>query len=558
MATGPTVPPVAPNDWQTVQPNDWQTIPPAHQEALGLIDQLRNYADTTFAPNTNGSHPIENALRGAAHGISNMVLHPVNSILNSGGSSGNYPEAVYTGYQPADKANANNPSTTPLVQNAQANIDAAKRNPAYTAGSILGSLAATAGAAKGIEIAPEIGNAVHETAIAPVFDSAKNVASKLVPSLVDGPPESLMTRAIKPGKNNVNWNADIKAALPLAKSAEQDLGHLVTGTDDALDATQIAKQDVWQQYKSRLGPAAQMGATIDGNQIANAMMDTIGPRAQQLNPNIVERVTQQANTYRRPLTVDEAEEFLSGKQGVNNELNSYYAKNKVGRRAAEADPEMAATVAEGDALRDALYNKLDQVSGPGAAQLKQAYGSLTNLEKELRGRQLVAARQNPESLSEQLSTVRGAGKIVKGVVTLDPGDVLEGAQNIAVSRALKARNSSDAMIARAFAKAQPASPFPMPASPRFAGLLPRGAIPMEAPGNVSSAPSMPPHNPLYYGPEISRGRLLPAQTGGPIELPYVPEMSGGDRLAALMQYLRSHPQAALPAKSSAIPLPPPR
>jgi len=295
-----------------------------------------------------------------------------------------------------------------------------------------------------------------EVAAPSALTTVKSAAGKLIPSLVDGPPESLMTRAIKPGKNNVNWNADVQKAIPLMKTAEEQLGRPIQGVDDALEAAQIAKKDIWQQYQARLGPAAQLGAVIDGNRIADAMVNSIDKRTAIQNPQLSAKVQQIADTYRRPISLSDAEDFL---QSANKDLNSYYAKNKVGQQVALNDPEVSSTVAEAQALRNSLYSKLDQISGPGAAQLKQAYGSLTNVEKELYGRQLVAARQNPESLSEQLSTVRGAGKILKGMATFDPGDVIEGAQNIAVSKALKARNSSDAMIERAFAKAQPAQPF---------------------------------------------------------------------------------------------------
>lgn len=440
------------------------------------------------------------------------------------------------------------------VNTVEALAKSAMQHPAQTLGNVAGGAVMGAGLEAGAasDTASAARAALAERT-APIVESVKSTASKLVPSLVDGPSESLMTRAIKPGKNNINWNADVQKAIPLMKSAEQQLGHPVQGVDDALQAANLAKQNIWQQYQARLGPAGQMGATIDGNQIADAMVNNVDRRTALQNPQLVKRVETIADTYRRPLSVNEAEDFL---QSANKDLNSYYAKNKVGQQVAENDPEISSTVAEASALRNALYSKLEQVSGPGATQLKQAYGSLTNIEKELYGRQLVAARQNPESLSEQLSTVRGAGKIIKGVATLDPGDILEGTQNITVSRALKARNSSDAMIARAFQAAKPATPFPMPANPQIAGLLQRGAIPMGAPESSGSPLSMPPHNPQYYGPAISQGRLLPAQTGAPIELPYVPEMSGGERLAALMQYLRKNPQKALPAKASLIQLPP--
>ncbi len=403
-------------------------------------------------------------------------------------------------------------------------------------------------AARAVEAAAPAGS-VADAAVS----LAKTQGAKFLPSLIDGPPESLITRAVKPGKNNVAWNTDVQKAMPLMKSAEQTLGKPIASVDDALQAAQIAKKDIWQQYQQRLGPAARLGAVIDGNTIADAMVSSIDRRTALQNPGLVARVKATANTYRQPIPIDAAEEFL---QSANKDLNTYYVKNKVGRQVAENDPETASTVAEAAALRAQLYQKLDQVSGPGAAQLKQSYGALSNMEKELYGRQLVSARQNPESLSEQLSTVRGAGKIAKGVLTMSPGDVVEGAQNIAVSHALKARNTSDAIIARAFQKVQPAQPFPMPSSPRLAGLLQRGPIQMGASAEAGGTPAGYQPPPVAATTRAQRlGLLLPERTGGNI-LPYNPEMTGGERLAALMQMLRERQQLSLPSTVQPRQLPP--
>lgn len=362
--------------------------------------------------------------------------------------------------------------------------------------------------------------------VAPSGPSAmRSFAAKLLPSLVDGSPEDLMTRAVKPGKNNTGWNNDVQTAVPLMKSAEQALGKPIAGVDDALEAAQAAKKQIWQQYQARLGPAAAQGLTIDGNQIADAMMQSIDNRTAVQNPGLVARVKAIADTYRKPMNLGDAEDFL---QSANKDLNSYYAKNKVGQQVAQNDPEISSTVAEAGALRQQLYSKLDQVSGPGAAQLKQAYGSLTNVEKELYGRQLVAARQQPESLSQQLGTIGGVGRIAKGIVTMNPGDIMEGTQNIAVSKMLKDRNSSDSMIQRAFEAAKPAQPFPMPS---------------------------------WRPPQTNPANLLPAQSAVGNKYPMLapdPGMSGGENVAALMQYLRQKPQLALPAKADPYQLPAPQ
>lgn len=492
--------------------------------------------------------PLLDAANYAANGrtdTASQMLQP-NSNLQRAGKWGTLAAAAVPAAVAAPVATAGGAAAGTLGAGAGQLIgNAAGMSPGAT--QVLSDTLGLAGGAAGAEGAGAFG-----PKIAPA-------AAKYFPSFFDNSPEGLLTRAAKPGKNNFNWAKDAPQAISLMKSAEPQLGRPIESIDDAMQAANLAKQNIWGQIKARLNAAGQIGATIDGNQIADAMMDTIGARTRQNNPALVERVTQMANQYRRPLSVDEAEDFLSGKQGVNNELNSYYAKNKVDRRAAEADPEMAATVAEGDALRTALYSKLDQINGPGAAQLKQAYGALSNVNQELAGRKLVWERQNPVSLAEQVSTARGAAKIAKGLIPVigDAGDIVEGAQNIAVARMGKKLNDPNYMIARAFQNAQPATPFPQPSQFRPAGLLPRGPIQMGGPAEAGGTPSGYTPPPFYDSTRAERlGLLLPEKSGAPPIIPYTPEMSGGERIAALMQMLRNRPQAALPSKASAIPLPP--
>jgi len=523
------------------------------QGVLGGIEQVGGRALQDIA--APAMHPLD-TLKGAAEmGIQTSALGPIANKLGM-------PNPIQ---QRAEQFQADK---------AQGGLPLALEN---VAGDVVGGVEGgrmTAGAVEGVKPSPALGpvnslvpsalqrgvlpSAVSAVSSTKLGQTLHDAASSAFPSLVDGPPEQLMTQAVKPGKNNINWNADVKTAIPLMKSAEQTLGHPIANIQDALDAAAAAKKGIWQQYQARLGPAAAQSATIDGNQIADAMVNSLDARTAAQNPGLVAQIKQVADTYRRPLNLGEAEDYL---QSTNRDLNTYYAKNKVGQQVAQADPQMAATVAEGHALRDGLYGKLDEVSGPGAAQLKKAYGSLTNVEKEMYGRQLVAARQNPESLGQQLSTAAGYGKIAKGVLTMSPGDVIEGTQRTAVANALKARNTSDAMIQRAFSAAQPATPFPQPSFRAPASAARQ--LPAQ-----SGAPTILPYNPqmtpgeqvaatmqdLRRGPQLS----LPANAGrgAPTVLPQAEQMSGGEQVAALMHYLRMHPQLQLPSKAAAIPLPP--
>lgn len=436
---------------------DWQHVGEAALGPVGVVGKMAyNYGETAIKGIKEGAQEATEVGENLAEG------RPVLPNLGKFGS------AVLHGTLSAV------PIIGPSIETAGQDI--AEKNYAGAAGGLTGVVAQVA--------APEVLKRVPAAA-ARTGEALQKLPSKtpIIKAFVDGPPEDLMTRAVKPTKNNVGWNDSVKKGLPIIKSAEPDLGKPISGLDDALEATTLAKKNLWKQYVARLGPAGKMGAQIDGNAVADAMVNSIDKRTALQNPTLVERVKNTADTYRRPLGVDEAEDFL---QSANKDLNSYYAKNKVGRQVALNDPTMSSTVSEAEALRDALYSKLDEVSGPGAADLKRQYGALTNVEKEMTGRQLVAARQQPQSLSEQVGTVRGYGKMARGFLTANLGEFTEGAENVAASRWLKERNSTDAMIARAFKKTQPAKPLPPPMAPMIRGQLP------PAPISLGAVPETPP------------------------------------------------------------------
>lgn len=340
---------------------------------------------------------------------------------------------------------------------------------------------AVMGATELAHVAPDIVKAVKPA----IGDAALAVAKRtpVLRTLVQEP-EQLVTQAVKPGKNNVGWQEAVKNAIPQMKAAEADMGRPIENLDDAVEAVGVAKKKIWSQYQNRLDPAAKMGATVDGNQIADAMVNSIDKRTAVQNPNLVQKIQSVADTYRRPLTVSEAEDFL---QSANNDLHSYYAKNKVGRRVAQGDPETAYTVAEADALRNALYSKLEDLSGPGAREIKQQYGHLSNVEAELIGRKNVVARQDPTSLAEDLATIHAAGRFMAG-------DVIGAPLEVATAKGIKNLKSSDGMIARAFRKAMPAgADIAPPTQPIIRGALPRAPIfSPPVPDTSGSAPYNPP------------------------------------------------------------------
>ena len=115
------------------------------------------------------------------------------------------------------------------------------KNVGEAAGALLGGLNAYA-LAKSAQSLPDLANnaaaSLNKAGIDPVeavhYGAAENTIGKISQQLgvSDPPPAQLLTKAIKPGKANINWDRDIQNALahpdlPSMKSAEQNLGHPV-------------------------------------------------------------------------------------------------------------------------------------------------------------------------------------------------------------------------------------------------------------------------------------------------------------------------------------------
>lgn len=205
---------------------------------------------------------------------------------------------------------------------------------------------------------------------------------------------------------------------------------------------------------------------------------------------------------------------------------------------------------EDSQIRSVLDPQLRQ-AGIDPVAIRKAFAQVKTIGAKVAGKTTVGEASQPTALGRMTD------------IKLDNprswiGEPLQGVRDLIAGRPLWSANPTDMNIREAF-RPNVSGPKPnfavLPS--RFAGLLERGPIELSGPAESSNPLSQPP--PVDATTRSVRlGRLLPAQTGGPIELPYVPEMGGDEQLAALMHYLRnSKPPKGLPAKASAIRLSPP-
>lgn len=289
-----------------------------------------------------------------------------------------------------------------------------------------------------------------------------SVAEAKVPAIASEIKTPLV-QAIKPGKANFKFEPNLDFSMPELAKAAQTSGQTIAadGTkttvppipNDSLNglAENIVKAKKTligegSQYEALLGPNAK--TTVDTSPVADAMTKKITKRFRLQNPAAAEKIEATANTYRREMPLGDIEDFL---QDANNEASSYYAKSQGKRSDAIRDPEIGHVIAEGDALRKILYGKLNELApGSDARLIKAKWGALDNLQQEVAGRQVVFARQNPQSLSEQLSWWHGLGTSITGVAELNPMKAVGGLAQPLVARYVKSLGSPDHLIKTAF------------------------------------------------------------------------------------------------------------
>lgn len=318
-------------------------------------------------------------------------------------------------------------------------------------------------------------------------------------------PFDLIIRAAKPRNSLTKFPENIRTAAPRVKAVATERGLPLENIDDVLTATKAAKKVVRARFDDIAGPSRKMG--VDLSPVADNMIASLPETLAIDKPAVYQRMVERAGRYRRTVTLEKAEKFLTE---TNARLEGRFAKFPMSsRKQLLADPRIAAIDAQAVALRDTIYGALDHPSLPQSArQVNREYGQLMEFEDTLIRRRNVAGRQQPDSLVEQMGKVAGAGLAARGAVRAYHGDIggladLAGARaGVAASKFVKEQNTTDALLRRAFKNLTPADGFAPVVRRPVAGLLPPSSARVGA-GPDDSYVVSPPHvaSEGYTGPE---------------------------------------------------------
>lgn len=323
-----------------------------------------------------------------------------------------------------------------------------------------------------------------------------------------------MVRAIKPRAVKTNFKQALETAAPEIKAAEPALGRKIGGRykdadvqpghgiEDTLAATKIAKERLWNNIQKATEGQNAMGLQIDLTPLGRAEAAAIPKHIAMENPELYARMQAEAiaRWQGKSASLKEADALL---HDYNAQLRGEYASFPPDQRAALiSKPHIASLDARAEATRQAIYGTLERNTGtPAVRNAMKRYGSLMEVERELYPRLNVETRQNPDSLSEQVSKWSSAAKALKGAITGNPADVVEAGMATHAAKWIKDSNKADTILRRAFSKYDgKQAPFQMPAPFKPAGLLEAGPrrmggmkqdIPIDAAGNTRRVPGDP-------------------------------------------------------------------
>lgn len=423
----------------------WGDLKNAGSKFVEGISRPEPSAVRTFSPT------IGAALNVAGH-AGNLVTDVVGAGLR--GAYRALPKTAQEGVSSVGKMIAGNPIVD-LAKTAYGQIPEDVRNDLGNMAGVANIVPLAMGAKASTPIAKEAINIGQDVA---------NLARWTNPASLDtqigGIVEKNINKAIRPtvvGKRNAtqiqnfydNANTAVKSIVEnknnLNLSDVDDITHGVpknlTQFSEAIDQT---KKNVFRQYDDMKLAAGEAGAQVDLAPVVKELEGVIkNPVLNDLHPDIVNYAAQrmEALSARGTYTTSEAQDAITH---LNKSLESFY-KNPSYETANRAGVD--AIIANN--LRKAQDLVIENTAGEGYQGLKNTYGALKSIEKEVAQRAIVDARRNAKGLID-LTDIYTSGELVGGLLTMNPAMMTKGTIGLGIRKMHNVLNNPNRYVDKMF------------------------------------------------------------------------------------------------------------
>lgn len=235
-----------------------------------------------------------------------------------------------------------------------------------------------------------------------------------------------------------------KENLKLVDESGQEVTRLPQNLDELSQAIYQTKRKIFEDYTNLKNQAGEELSLIFVDELADDVLKQVDNLAtKRFSPETVKEAENLSNILSEDkfYTIDQANDII---QILNKQLEAYYRN---------PNPSLLNQMAVKQQFANTLRKKLDSVierdAGKGFQALKNRYGALKDIEKEVNGRLVVNMRRNPQGLLD-FTNVFTLSDVISGVATGNPLQVTKGAAGAGIKGVIKRMNDPDYMVKKLF------------------------------------------------------------------------------------------------------------
>jgi len=234
------------------------------------------------------------------------------------------------------------------------------------------------------------------------------------------------------------------------KAGDEITGELPKTVQQFEDSIKQTKKSIFGEYNALSKEAGETGVLLDTKKTANELSSFLDdPITKDLKPEIAKyaEVRAEALFKRGSYTPEQAEQAIAS---LNNSLKAFYRNPTFDSASKAAVDSMIA-----NNFRQNLDEIITGSTGAQYQELKNAYGSLKTIEKDVAQRAIVEGRKAAKGLID-FTDIFSAGDLAAGLATMEPVFFAKAATQKAVKEWFKWKNTPDNIIKKMFGQADEA------------------------------------------------------------------------------------------------------
>ncbi len=291
---------------------------------------------------------------------------------------------------------------------------------------------------------------LNEAAVAQKYNKA------IKPSVAGKNTQTQIQQANSKAVSGVKTIADNKANLSFTDEA----GNTITGqtpksVDQLSQAIEQTKKSVFSQYNALAKQAGEQGINVDTKAIAQELQPIIESKSLAIaNPRAIQYAKDVQKRLNSVGAID-AETAQDVIKHYNDSLKAFYRNPNY---------DTASQAGIDSMIANQFRTKLDEgISGATGAQyqsLKNQYGALASIEKDVAKRAQTLAKSSPSGFINTISNMASGAELVKGLVTLSPSSIAKAGAIKGIEAYMKYLNNPDVGVSKMFSQIEKSNSSP--------------------------------------------------------------------------------------------------